>query len=133
MKRTFRKVQRTPEFERDLKKLSDRFPTLEEDLGILIMAQLEPYHYLHVENHGIVVISGVQVGSPLVCKVTKFACRSLPGRGAKSGLRLIYVYWKEEDWVDLIELYFKADQEKEDQKRIQRYLRRSQGSKSTGR
>lgn len=133
MKRTFRKVHRTPEFERDLKKLSDRFSTLEEDLEILIKAQLEPYHYLRVENHGIVVISGVQVGSPIVCKVTKFACRSLPGRGAKIGLRLIYAYWKEEDWVDLIELYFKADQEIEDQKRIQRYLRRSQGSKSNGR
>jgi hypothetical protein len=127
MRRTFRKVQRTPKFERDLRKLSKRFPTLEEDLKILLDTHLELYHHLHVDNHGIVVIPGIQVGCPIIYKVTKFACRSLPGCGAKSGLRMIYADWEEEEQVDLIELYFKADQETENRKRIQTYLRRSRG------
>jgi len=132
MKKTFLRVLRTQEFERDLKKLSDRFPTLEEDLEILIKAQLGLYHCLHVDNHGIVVMSGIQVGNPILCKVKKYACRSLPGHGAKSGLRLVYAFWEKEDRVDLIELYFKADQEMEDRQRIKRYLSRSQRPESTG-
>ncbi|MCX5973301.1 MAG: hypothetical protein NTU59_01240 [Coprothermobacterota bacterium] len=124
MGRVFREVQKTPEFERDIKKLSKRFPTLEEDLQILIGSSFELSHHLQIDNGGIEAIAGMQVGSPAICKVTKFACRSLPGRGARSGLRLIYAYWEEEDRVDLIELYFKSDQETEDRERIQKYLHR---------
>lgn len=114
MRRVFREVWKTPEFKRDLKKLSKRFPSLEEDLQILIGSSLELYHHLHMDNRGIEAISGIQVGSPVIYKVIKFACRSLPGRGAKSGLRLIYAHWEEKDRVDLIQLYFKSDQETED-------------------
>ena len=42
MGRVFR-VQKIPEFKRDLKRLSKRFPTLEEDLQILIGSSLELY------------------------------------------------------------------------------------------
>jgi mRNA-degrading endonuclease RelE of RelBE toxin-antitoxin system len=123
----FREVRKTPEFKRDLKRLSKRFLSLEEDLQILIESSLVLYHHLHLDNRGIEAISGIQRGRPVIYKVIKFACRSLPGRGAKSGLRLIYAYWEEKDRVDLIQLYFKSDQEMEDRERIKKYLDRLRG------
>lgn len=38
-----------------------------------------------------------------------------------SGIRLIYTYFEDEDKVELIEIYYKQDKEKEDRERILRY------------
>jgi len=114
----FREVRRLPPFERDLKKLSKRFRTLEEDLETLVRAQISLFHKLEIDNKGIVRIAGFPVGDPGIYKVKKFACRALKGRGAESGLRLIYAYFEAEDAVELIELYFKGDKENEDRSRI---------------
>ena len=42
--KTFNKISYIPEFKKDLKKLSKRFRTLEEDLNIFIKSQLKIYH-----------------------------------------------------------------------------------------
>jgi mRNA-degrading endonuclease RelE of RelBE toxin-antitoxin system len=114
----FREVARLPEFERDLKGLARRFRTIEEDLALLLRAQIMPFHKLGVDNRGVVRISGLPFLEPRIYKVRKFACRSLKGRGANSGLRLIYAYFEQNDRVELIEIYFKGDKENEDRKRI---------------
>jgi mRNA-degrading endonuclease RelE of RelBE toxin-antitoxin system len=114
----FREVARLPEFERDLKGLARRFRTIEEDLAILLRAQIMPFHKLGVDNRGVVRISGLPFLEPKIYKVRKFACRSLKGRGANSGLRLIYAYFEQNDRLELIEIYFKGDKENEDRKRI---------------
>ena len=55
------------------------------------------------------------------------ACRALKGRVAASGLRLIYAYFRDEDAVELVELYFKGDKEQEDRGRILALYAEGQG------
>ena len=116
MKR-FDRVVRLPEFERDMKKLYKRFRTLESDLGIFIDTALYLYHKLRVDYAGIVPISRLGIETP-VYKATKFACRSLKGKGARSGIRVIYTYDEHTDTIEFIEIYHKADKENENRRRI---------------
>jgi len=123
--KTFNKISYIPEFKKDLKKLSKRFRTLEEDLNIFIESQLKIYHKLGIDNHGIFKISDLNIKCPEIYKARKFACRSLKGKGVYSGIRLIYTYFEDEDKVELIEIYYKQDKEKEDRERILRYYEKS--------
>ncbi len=121
----FNKISYIPEFKKDLKKLGKRFRTLEEDLNIFIESQLKIYHKLGIDNHGIFKISDLNIKCPEIYKARKFACRSLKGKGVYSGIRLIYTYFEDEDKVELIEIYYKQDKEKEDKERILRYYEKS--------
>jgi len=114
----FRETRRLPEFERDLKRLCKRFRTLEEDLTTVLKAQVALYHKLGIDNKGTCRISGLPFKFPEIYKVRKFACRALKGRGAASGLRLIYAYFRDQDAIELVEIYFKGDKENEDRDRI---------------
>jgi len=116
----FRETRRLPEFERDLKKLCKRFRTLEGDLATLLRAQITLYHKLGIDNKGVFRVPGLPFSYPEIYKVKKFACRALKGRGADSGLRLIYALFREEDKIELVEIYFKGDKENEDRARILR-------------
>ncbi len=118
--RKFSKVVRLPEFEGDMKKLSRRFRTLEDDLDVFIDTALDLYHKLRVDYAGIVQISRLGIETPIY-KAIKFACRSLKGKGARSGIRVIYTYHKDTDTIELIEIYHKADKENENRERILRY------------
>ena len=126
----FRETRRLPEFERDLKRLLKRFRTLEEDLQTLLTAQVALYHKFEIDNKGIFRIPGLPFSDPEIYKVRKFACKALKGRGASSGLRLIYAYFRKEDRVELVEIYFKGDKESEDRARlVAKYARgKEQGS-----
>lgn len=114
----FREVARLPEFERDLKGLVKRFRTLEGDLATLLRAQVIPYHKLGIDNKGVFQVTGLPFLKPKIFKVKKFACRSLKGRGANSGLRLVYAQFEEADKIELVEIYFKGDKENENRNRI---------------
>ena len=114
----FREIVRLPEFEKDLKKLLKRFSSLESDLENLIKAEIGLLHKLKIDNKGVFQLSGLPLQTPKIFKVKKFACRSLKGKGAQSGLRLIYSFFEEEDKIELIELYYKGDKENEDKERI---------------
>ncbi|HCS46912.1 MAG TPA: hypothetical protein DIW61_01085 [Candidatus Aminicenantes bacterium] len=114
----FRETRLLPEFERDLKRLRKRFRTLEEDLATVLKAQVVLYHKLGIDNKGTCRVPDLPFEVPEIYKVRKFACRALKGRGAASGMRLIYAYFREEDAVELVELYFKGDKEQEDRGRI---------------
>lgn len=117
----FNEVKRLPEFEKDLKKLLKKFSSLEEDLDTFIDKQLDLYHKLQIDNGGIVEIMGLGIESPKIYKARKFACKALKGRGVQSGIRVIYAYFPDEDKVELVEIYFKSDQENEDKQRIKTY------------
>jgi len=116
--KTFREISRLPEFERDLKKLGKRFRTLEKDLDFFIRTQLILYHKLKIDNRVIFLIANLKIDNPKVYKVKKFACRSLKGKGAHSGIRIIYAYFEEQDKIELVEIYYKGDKENEDRQRI---------------
>ena len=117
---TFNETRRLPDFERDLKKLCKRFRTLEDDLATLLTAEIALYHKLGIDNKGIFRVPGLPFRDPEIYKVKKFACRALKGCGANSGLRLIYAFFRADDRIELIEIYFKGDKENEDRTRILR-------------
>lgn len=114
----FAEVDRRPEFERDLKKLLKRYRSLEEDLITFEETQLYLFHKQKIDNRGVVRISDLGIESPQIFKAVKFACKSIHGRGAASGIRLTYAYFEERDCVEYIQIYFKADDENEDRERI---------------
>jgi hypothetical protein len=117
----FKKIERLDKFNKDLKKLLKRFPSLEGDLVSLVNTQLYAYHKLKVDNHGIFSIEKIGIQNPKIYKVKKFACKSLKGSGAHSGIRVTYAYFQAEDRIELIEIYYKGDQENEDKARIKDY------------
>lgn len=117
----FKEFGSLPEFDKDFKKLSKRFKTLDEDFKTFVDKQLKLFHKLKIDNKGIVAISGLGIDSPKIFKARKFACRSLKGRGVESGIRVIYAYWEEQDKIEFIEIYFKGDQENEDRERIMKH------------
>jgi len=117
----FRQVHRHPESIRDLKQLTKKIRTLEEDLEKLIDYSICLRHKQGIDNGGIVQIPGLGFEHPPVYKVKKFACKSLKGKGAQSGLRLIYAYFKDDDRIELVEIYFKEKQSECDKARIKRH------------
>ena len=53
-----------------------------------------------------------------IYKVRQFACRSLRGKGGRTGLRLTYAWDAGSDAITLIEIYIKSDKDNEDRARI---------------
>lgn len=104
------------EFNKDLKKLSKRFITLPDDLEIvkkvlMVGADERPPFSYRIIGQGI---------KTCIIKIKKIASRSLKGRGADSGLRIVYAHLKAEERIIFTELYFKGDKENEDRERILR-------------
>lgn len=114
----FAKISRRPEFDRDLKQLLKRYRSLEDDLMVFINTQLVLLHKQKTNNRGIVLINNLGIEEPKIFKAVKFACKSIHGRGAASGIRLTYAYFEEADHIEFIQIYFKADDENEDRERI---------------
>ena len=121
----FNDVRKLPEFEKEFKKLLKKFQSLEEDLETFIDKQLVLYHKLKIDNGGVVQITDLGIESPKIYKARKFACRALKGRGVQRGIRIIYAYFTDEDIIEFVEIYFKADQENEDRERIRQYYLKS--------
>jgi mRNA-degrading endonuclease RelE of RelBE toxin-antitoxin system len=118
--RPFKEIIRLPEFERDMKRLLKRFQSLEDDLNNFINAELKLFHKLRIDNKGVIQIAGLGIQAPKVYKARKFSCRSLKGKGAQTGIRVIYAYLEENDRIELIEIYYKGDKANEDRERILR-------------
>jgi len=103
-----------PEFKKDLKQLLKKYRTLNDDLDVVMQdlndepGESPPFSF-RINNLGI---------ETCIIKVKKIACKALKGRGANSGLRLIYAHFEEERKIIFIELYHKNDKENENKERI---------------
>lgn len=117
----FKGITHVPEFEKDLKKLTKRFPSLKDDLKIFIKVAMNALHKQNIDSRAIFHISDLGIHSPKIYKAKKFACKALKGKGAQSGIRVIYAYNEAEDSVKFIELYYKGDKENENRERILKY------------
>ncbi len=117
------KYNEIPLFQRDLKHLLKKYQTLKEDLEVVKRYNIEGYHYNRFDNAGIFPIPGFCSEKIQVCKIKKFACKALKGRGSRSGIRVIYAFHCENYRIDFIEIYFKSDNENEDRDRIKDYLK----------
>jgi hypothetical protein len=112
-----------PAFAGDLKKLLKRFRTLEEDLARWRANVLEIRRPEEWKNYGIVAIENHCETSFSSHKVRKFSCRSLKGKGVKSGLRIIFVHEAESQRITFIEIYYKGDLENENVGRLSNFCR----------
>jgi hypothetical protein len=112
----------TPEFQKDFRKLLKKFRSLNEDLAMAKKAAIELFHVKKINNQSVFPIPGFCSPEIEICKLKKFACKALKGKGVQSGIRIIYAFYPRERKVELIEIYFKADQENEDRERIKEYL-----------
>jgi mRNA-degrading endonuclease RelE of RelBE toxin-antitoxin system len=117
----------TPEFEKDLRRLSKKFGSLPNDLETFRTALLS---VLPDQLPGTVRIPGL--GSSVripVFKVRHFRCKSLQGKGSRSGIRIIYGYSQNENRILLLETYYKGDKGNEDRERILAYLQNKESLK----
>ncbi len=102
-----------PEFEKELKKLSKKYPTLPSDIDDLKPVLIASPTGIG-KNFTIIRVTG----EVTVVKV-RVHCESLRART----VRLIYAYHKDRIEFMYIELYFKGDKENEDRERITQYLK----------
>lgn len=109
-------------FQKDFKKLVKKFRTLPEDFIVAKKNAIELFHIHKLDNQSIFAIEGECTLEIVIYKLKKFACKSLKGRGNKSGIRIVYAYHVATRRVIFLEIYFKADQENEDRSRIRQYL-----------
>ncbi len=117
----FNDIRKLAEFEKDFKKLSKKFRTLDEDFKTFIANQLKLTHKKGIDNRGVVRISDLGIEYPKIYKARKFACRALKGKGAASGIRVIYAHYDQDDIIEFVEIYYKGNKDNEDRERILRY------------
>ena len=120
----FAEVRKLQEFEKDFKKLFKKYRTLKEDLNTFINIQLNLYHKLKQDNGGIFQICNLNISYPKIYKAKKFACKSLKGKGVKSGIRIIYAYYEKENIIEFIEIYFKTNKINYNNNRIDKYYKK---------
>ena len=118
MAKIFNDIRELTEFRKDFQKLVKKFRTLNEDLNTFIANQLKLTHKLNIDNKGVVRIADLGIEYPKIYKARKFSCKALKGKGAASGIRIIYAYYENEDIIEFIEIYYKGEKENEDRERI---------------
>lgn len=101
-----------PEFEKELKKLSKKYPTLESDIE-----DIKPVLLTCPTGIGKNFIIVKSTENVKIVKV-KIHCESLRSRT----IRLIYSYREDKIEFLYLEVYFKGDKENEDRGRIDEYL-----------
>ena len=106
------------EFNKDYKKLSRKFRTLDNDLAEFKKVLSEAP--LGIGKHFNII---TKVGSIYIVKA-RFFCKSLK----KKDLRIIYAYIEKHQIVEMIgiefiEVYFKGNKENENRKRIKNFLK----------
>lgn len=82
----------TSGFDKDLKRLLKKFRTLEDDIEVAKRNAIELFHLLKVDNNSVEPIPNFCSDELKICKIKKFACKALKGRGVQSGIRVIYAY-----------------------------------------
>lgn len=101
-----------PEFEKELKKLSKKYPTLVYDVEDV--KQILETHPTGIGKNFIIIATSEKT---TIVKV-RLHCESLRART----VRLIYAYHEKEIKFMYIEIYYKGDKENEDKERIKEYL-----------
>jgi hypothetical protein len=102
-----------PEFNKDCKNLGKRYRSLPQDIA-RFKKILEAIP-LGTDKHFAILIENESI------KIAKarFFCQSL----MRNSLRIIYAYDEKSTKIVFIELYYKGEQERENQQRIRNYLK----------
>lgn len=110
------------EFEKDFKTLQKRFRTLTEDFETFKKFSIETFYEINVSSTAFFPIEGFCGKKHKANKVRNFACKSLPGRSNKSGIRIIFVWHEETRTVIFVEIYIKGDKPEEDRNRLKTFI-----------
>lgn len=108
------KFKETSEFQRNLKRLKKKYPSLDEDLAEFkkVISRFPLGRGKHfamlTEKAGVKIVKA------------RLFCRYLKG----DSLRITYAYCEAEQWLEFIELYAKFKQEVENEALIRDYLKR---------
>ena len=107
------------EYKKDLKKISKKYHSLNDDIKTVkkvlkVFPKERPPFSYRIEGLGI---------NTCVIKVKKIACRSLKGKGVRSGMRLIYAHFEKDERIVFIELYYKGNKANENRNRIIKYFK----------
>ena len=94
-------------FKKQIKKLLKKYRTLEEDLKIVEKAAIELLHINRIDNRSVELVPGFNKKYVKIFKIKKFACKSLPSKGVRSGIRVIYAFFPEQTRVEYLEIYYK--------------------------
>ena len=108
-----------PEFQRDLKQLFKKYRTLRDDLEVLKKVLAVASHPQPPLSYR---VPGFGFQTPIIIKLKKFASRSFKGKGSNTGFRIIYAYHQQEQLIQFVQIYFKADEANEDRERILRHF-----------
>lgn len=109
-------------FKKEFKQLLKKFKTLIEDFNVAKQYAIELFHIKNINNQSIENLTGFFHEHIQFYKLRKFACKSLKGRGAQSGIRIIYAHNTLSKSITFLEIYFKGDKENEDRSRIYKFL-----------
>lgn len=107
-----------PEFDKDFKALLKRYRTLESDFETFKKYTIETFYEQKTPTTAFVPVEGFCGEDYISNKVRKFACKSLPGRGNQSGIRIIFVWQETLRLATFVEIYFKGDKPEEDRERL---------------
>lgn len=105
------------EFEKELKALLKKYRTLRDDLEVL-----KKVLRIHPRVHPPVVvrISGLGVQTEIY-KVKHFRCKALR-KGARSGIRVVYAYFPDQERIEFAEIYYKEKDDRDcDRRRMLKY------------
>ena len=111
-----------PEFNKDFKSLLKRFKSLERDFENMKKYTLETFYEKGQPTTAFVPIEGFCSDNYTSNKVRKFSCMALKGRGAASGIRVIFVWEESKRLITFVEIYFKGDKENEDRERLSDFV-----------
>jgi hypothetical protein len=104
----------TDKFAKDFKKLAKKYHSLDDDLAVF----KKNLAFVDIAGNRKFVI--LKQNEDLVIIKARFFCKHLKG----STLRIVFSLNGDKN-VDLIELFFKGDKEREDEERIKTYLKDS--------
>ena len=108
------------EFNKEFEKLLKKYKTLEEDLN-----NLKQFLSTYPKGFPPIIFPVSDLGIEIkVFKVKKFRCKYLKGSGSDSGIRIIYAYFKHENKIEFIEIYFKGNKSNHDKDRILSYYKK---------
>lgn len=93
-----------------------------EDLNTAKKNSIELLYVHGLDNQSVFPVPGFCSDEVVICKIRKFACKALKGRGCNSGIRLIFAFFPKKTIVEFIEIYFKGDKKNENRERIRAYL-----------
>lgn len=101
------KYRRHVRFEKQFKKLCRKYCSLEDDLKIVEKAAIELLHIHKIDNNAVELVPKFDFEAVKIYKIKKFACKTLRGKGVRSGIRVTYAFFPKLMLVEYLEIYYK--------------------------